>query len=539
MENREPCFKLLLTVSNVLAACATAFVVIAVYNNQYQEIQPVFPGLREAQECCQCSIGTPSPTSSAPVQTPPPSVLLKPLRSDGDNNVPSSAFPLPECSGDCDNDSDCFGDLLCYQRSDLQSVPGCSEDGIKAKDYCYKNSDDATLTYTGDNEKPARSFPLGMCEGDCDSDSDCAGSLRCFQRDGIEHVPGCTGDGISGKDYCSTSGTTASVTPTTVRPTTAIPTTAPAKTATPTISPHTNSPLQSVNPTTPGERTYRPGELTVFKEGLRLSTGLDVRKIATKDQPVQYANGGQSAISFHTAPDGAAVFVKDDGSGNYYYVSNSESSTTGGVGSIEFDSKGNVLGYQRVLSDTKRNCSGGRSPYNTWLSCEENLTSGFVWEVSPSGQFQGRKTNLVPYGGNFETVAFRFDETLGRNVYYITEDSQTGALIQFTPSANLGTREEMYSPGTYKFLRVDSGNVGSFSWVDAKSDATPQFYPSTEGIDIKDGRLYLVSKVDKTLFILDLAAGTFTKESTNQGLVSSSSDVDPEFSLLPDVLSGY
>ena len=142
-------------------------------------------------------------------------------------------------------------------------------------------------------------------------------------------------------------------------------------------------------------------------------------------------------------------------------------------------------------------------------------------------------------GVTSKAVAFRFDETLGRNVYYITEDSQIGALIQFTPSAKLGTREEMYSPGTYKFLRVDSGNVGSFSWVDAKSDATPQFYPSTEGIDIKDGRLYLVSKVDKTLFILDLAAGTFTKESTNQGLVSSSSDVDPEFSLLPDVLSGY
>lgn len=251
---------------------------------------------------------------------------------------------------------------------------------------------------------------------------------------------------------------------------------------------------------------------------------MDIRKIATKDQPVQYANGGQSAINFHTAPDGASAFVKEDGSGNYYYVSNSESSSTGGVGSIEFDSNGNVVSYQRVLSNTKRNCSGGRSPFNTWLSCEENLTSGFVWEVSPSGQFQGRKTNLVPYGGNFESVAFQFDESLGGNIYYITEDSATGAVIQFTPSANLGTREEMYSAGTYKFLRIDSGSVGTFSWVDNKSDATPQLYPSTEGIDIKDGLLYFVSKVDKTLFILDLAAGTFTKESTNQGLFNNQPD---------------
>ena len=26
----------------------------------------------------------------------------------------------------------------------------------------------------------------GHCEGDCDQDSDCTGSMRCFQRDGNE-----------------------------------------------------------------------------------------------------------------------------------------------------------------------------------------------------------------------------------------------------------------------------------------------------------------------------------------------------------------
>ena len=31
----------------------------------------------------------------------------------------------------------------------------------------------------------------GMCVGDCDADSDCAGSLRCAQRSGGEDVPGC------------------------------------------------------------------------------------------------------------------------------------------------------------------------------------------------------------------------------------------------------------------------------------------------------------------------------------------------------------
>ena len=54
----------------------------------------------------------------------------------------------------------------------------------------------------GDNGSPADAFPLGLCEGDCDSDSQCAGNLRCFFRSGTAQVPGCSGAGVSGKDYC-------------------------------------------------------------------------------------------------------------------------------------------------------------------------------------------------------------------------------------------------------------------------------------------------------------------------------------------------
>ena len=46
-------------------------------------------------------------------------------------------------------------------------------------------------------------IPLGLCEGDCDSDSDCQSGLHCFKREGFESVPSCSGDGIRGKDYVS------------------------------------------------------------------------------------------------------------------------------------------------------------------------------------------------------------------------------------------------------------------------------------------------------------------------------------------------
>ena len=44
----------------------------------------------------------------------------------------------------------------------------------------------------------------GECEGDCDSDGDCTGALRCYFRNGTEAVPGCGGGTVvSGWDYCA------------------------------------------------------------------------------------------------------------------------------------------------------------------------------------------------------------------------------------------------------------------------------------------------------------------------------------------------
>ena len=54
----------------------------------------------------------------------------------GDNGVPSSAFPLQECEGDCDTDEDCDLDLICQLRDDYEEVPGCIGKGTSGEDYC-------------------------------------------------------------------------------------------------------------------------------------------------------------------------------------------------------------------------------------------------------------------------------------------------------------------------------------------------------------------------------------------------------------------
>ena len=102
------------------------------------------------------------------------------------------------CEGDCDRDSDCKAGLRCFQRTRLESVPGCSGDGVSGMDYCI-----SSLLTTGVNGfDGCGAGKCDLCEGDCDYDSDCKEGLRCFERDRFASVPGCSGDGEGGMDYC-------------------------------------------------------------------------------------------------------------------------------------------------------------------------------------------------------------------------------------------------------------------------------------------------------------------------------------------------
>ena len=106
----------------------------------------------------------------------------------GNNGMPNSAFPLGMCRGDCDNDNECAGNLVCFQRDGNEPVPGCSmgSSSYIGIDFCTDSGDgtSTSLSIKGDNGSPSSAFPLGECQGDCDSDRDCRSGLKCFQRTG-------------------------------------------------------------------------------------------------------------------------------------------------------------------------------------------------------------------------------------------------------------------------------------------------------------------------------------------------------------------
>lgn len=148
------------------------------------------------------------------------------------------SFQLSQCEGDCDEDNDCMAGLVCYEKDEGGSgeVPGCSGTDTTRNDYCIDPADvglpptgpppsapaptqnappptgnpstTSTALFFYGSDPPSSVLPLGVCEGDCDNDSDCASGLRCFQRnENAGPVPGCNGDDSSRTDYCiSTNG---------------------------------------------------------------------------------------------------------------------------------------------------------------------------------------------------------------------------------------------------------------------------------------------------------------------------------------------
>ncbi|MCA9574167.1 MAG: DUF839 domain-containing protein [Polyangiales bacterium] len=247
----------------------------------------------------------------------------------------------------------------------------------------------------------------------------------------------------------------------------------------------------------------RHGALQPANEfGMRMPAGFTGRVIATSGQPVI---AGEDYM-WHPFPDGGATFETTDQ--GYIYVSNSEFPIIrgrSGVGAIRFDRNGNILDAYPILTGSTWNCSGGPTPWGTWLSGEEHA-EGVVWECDPTGERAGVELTAL---GVFYHEAVAVDPVRMR--LYLTEDRPDGRFYRFTPDALDDNGNPILTAGTLEVMQVTAGETGAVTWsavIDPSAETTPtreQVPESTafdggEGVWYFDDEVYFTTKGDDRIW---------------------------------------
>ena len=208
-------------------------------------------------------------------------------------------------------------------------------------------------------------------------------------------------------------------------------------------------------------------------DGMAAFPGRDGRVVLVRNHELDNAPAGRGAFGWRRELVGRIPASK------LYDAGGTESPGTpgarpglGGCTTLVYNPATGATERQHLsLAGTERNCAGGQTPWNTWITCEESVGSagadgrgidhGYNFEVSADPAAGLSDPVPLKAMGRFNHEAVAVEP--GSGIVYQTEDRQDGVITRFLPDE----RGDLAAGGRLQALAiVDRPSLDTRNWVD-------------------------------------------------------------------------
>nr|WP_225444732.1 alkaline phosphatase PhoX [Pseudomarimonas arenosa] len=190
-----------------------------------------------------------------------------------------------------------------------------------------------------------------------------------------------------------------------------------------------------------------------------------------------------------TGPSGNLVLVRNHEISTYFPFDPPspipdlayDPAASGGTTTIWLNDRLEIEQHYLSLTGTIRNCSGGKTPWGTWISSEEagqegwmmGKRHGYNFEVNPFQPLQ--RAEPLKAMGRFSHEAIAFDRN---GAVYQTEDDSNGCFYRFLPTA----RKQLAKGGRLQALKL----IGSTSRHTTQDALQPGQRYACEWVDVDE-----------------------------------------------------